>query len=89
MLDKGERIVKPADNRKLSDFLDGKSDVGGNGAVNITVENHTDATVRQERDPDGRIRLIVGEEVKRQAFNNRSDLHRGLNANYNMRRNLA
>ena len=89
MLDKGERIVKPADNRKLSDFLDGKGDVGGNGAVNITVENHTDATVRQERDPDGRIRLIVGEEVKRQAFNNRSDLHRGLNANYNMRRNLA
>lgn len=89
MLDKGERVVKPADNRKLSDFLDGKSDVGGNGVVNITVENHTDATVRQERDPDGRIRLIVGEEVKRQAFNNRSDLHRGLNANYNMRRNLA
>lgn len=89
MLDKGERVVKPADNRKLSDFLDGKGDVGGNGAVNITVENHTDATVRQERDPDGRIRLIVGEEVKRQAFNNRSDLHRGLNANYNMRRNLA
>lgn len=89
MLDRGERVVKPADNRKLSDFLDGKGDVGGNGAVNITVENHTDATVRQERDPDGRIRLIVGEEVKRQAFNNRSDLHRGLNANYNMRRNLA
>ncbi len=60
-----------------------------NPVVNMTVENHTDATVRQERDPDGRIRLIVGEEVKRQAFNNRSDLHRGLNANYNMRRNLA
>lgn len=62
---------------------------GSNPVINMTIENHTDATVRQERDPDGRIRLIVGEEVKRQAFNNRSDLHRGLNANYNMRRNLA
>lgn len=88
MLDKGERIVKPADNRKLSDFLDGKSNTGA-GGVNITIENHTGANVKQERDSEGNIRLIVGEEIKRQAFNNRSDLHRGLNANYNMRRNLA
>ncbi|WP_198333632.1 hypothetical protein [Psychrobacter namhaensis] len=74
---------------ELEAMNDGTYQKDSNPVINMTIENHTDATVRQERDPDGRIRLIVGEEVKRQAFNNRSDLHRGLNANYNMRRNLG
>ena len=38
ILDKNERVVKADDNRKLSDFLDGKSNVGaGDINVNVTV----------------------------------------------------
>lgn len=57
--------------------------------VNMTIENHTDANIRQEQDVDGRIRLIVGGEIKRQAFNNRSDMHKGIQANYNIQRKLG
>lgn len=37
MLDKGERVVKPADNRKLSDFLDGKNKNVESGNINVNV----------------------------------------------------
>ena len=89
LLDKGERVIKPADNRKLSDFLDGNDSNKSLTNVNMTIENHSGASIRQETDSEGRIRLIVGEELKRQAFNNRSDLHKGLKTNFDLRRNLA
>ncbi len=57
--------------------------------VNMTIENHSNERISQTTDNDGRVRLIVGEEIKRQAFNQRSDLNRGIQSNYNMRRNLG
>ena len=74
---------------ELEAMNDGTYERQSSPTVNMTVENYTDASVQQKTDADGRVRLIVGEELKRQSFNNRSDLHKGLKANYNLQRNLA
>ena len=48
MLDKGERVVKPADNRKLSDFLDGKSKSIGGDNINVNVTVNSDGSSNVE-----------------------------------------
>lgn len=48
MLDKGERVVKPADNRKLSDFLDGKNKSVGGDNINVNVTVNSDGSGNAE-----------------------------------------
>lgn len=48
MLDKGERVVKPADNRKLSDFLDGKNKSVGGDNINVNVTVNSDGSSNVE-----------------------------------------
>lgn len=94
MLDEGERVVKPADNRKLTEFLDSKPSMAPTMApvVNMTIENHAGVPVSQRVDDDGRIRVIVGEEINKQLpqqINNPySETNAALKRNYHLQRNL-
>ena len=90
----GQEHVSNAETTKrfrpeLEAMSNGTYERGNSQTINMTIENYSGVSVKQEKDDDGRIRLIVGEELKRQAFNNRSDLHKGIKANYDMRRNLG
>lgn len=58
MLDKGERIVKPDDNRKLSKFLDSNSGEGKNG-VNINITNNAPVEVSTSVNSDGDIEMRI------------------------------
>ena len=95
MLDEGERVVKPADNRKLTDFLDSKPSKAAAPhapVVNMTIENHAGVPVSHRVDDDGRIRVIVGEELNKQLPNHINDPYsattRALKANYHLQRDL-
>lgn len=94
LLDKGERVVKPADNRKLSDFLDNTDGYQGKAAtvVNMTIENHAGVPVSHRVDDDDRIRIIVGEELNKQLpmqINDPSSpTRRALTSNFILQRNL-
>lgn len=94
MLDKGERVVKPTDNRKLTEFLDSKPSKAHGIApvVNMTIENHAGVPVSHRVDDDGRIRVIVGEELNKQLPNHINDPYsattRALKANYHLQRDL-
>lgn len=94
LLDEGERVVKPADNRKLSDFLDNTGSYQGKAApvVNMTIENHAGVPVSHRVDDDGRIRVIVGEELNKQMpmqINDPSSpTRRALTSNFILQRNL-
>lgn len=95
MLDEGERVVKPADNRKLTDFLDSKPSMAPAIApvVNMTIENHAGVPVSHRVDDDGRIRVIVGEELNKQlpqhVNNEYSPFNKALKNNYHLQRNLG
>ena len=95
MLDEGERVVKPADNRKLTDFLDSKPSMATAIApvVNMTIENHAGVPVSQRVDSDGRIRVIVGEELNKQlpqhVNNEYSPFNKAMKSNYHLQRNLG
>ena len=95
LLDKGERVVKPRDNRKLSDFLDNTDGYQSKVApvVNMTIENHAGVPVSQRVDDDGRIRVIVGEELNKQMpmqINNpHSATNTALKNNYRLQRKLG
>lgn len=94
ILDEGERVVKPADNRKLTDFLDSKPSKAAAIApvINMTIENHAGVPVSHRADDDGRIRVIVGEELNKQLPNHINDPYsattRALKANYHLQRDL-
>jgi len=95
MLDEGERVVKPADNRKLTDFLNSKPTQAAAPhapVVNMTIENHAGGPVSHRVDDDGRIRVIVGEELNKQLPNHINDPYsatsRALKANYHLQRDL-
>lgn len=94
LLDKGERVVKPRDNRKLSDFLDNTDGYQSKAApvVNMTIENHAGVPVSHRVDDDGRIRVIVGEELNKQLpmqINDPSSpTRRALTSNFILQRNL-
>jgi hypothetical protein len=95
MLDEGERVVKPADNRKLTEFLDSKPNMAPAIApvVNMTVENYAGVPVNHKVDDDGRIRVIVGEEINKQLpshINNPySTTNQALKNNYHLQRKLG
>lgn len=95
MLDEGERVVKPADNRKLTEFLDSKPNMAPATApvVNMTVENYAGMPVDHKVDDDGRIRIIVGEEINKQLpqqINNPySTTNTALKNNYHLQRKLG
>lgn len=94
MLDEGERVVKPNDNRKLTDFLDSKPSKASAlpPVVNMTIENHAGVPVSQRIDNDGRIRVIVGEEISKQLPNHINNPYSTTNAalkqNYHLQRKL-
>lgn len=95
MLDEGERVVKPADNRKLTDFLNSKptqASAPQAPVINMTIENHAGVPVSHRADDDGRIRVIVGEELNKQLPNHINDPYsattRALKANYHLQRDL-
>lgn len=96
MLDEGERVVKPADNRKLTDFLNSKPTQAAapqSPVVNMTIENHAGVPVSHRVDDDGRIRIIVGEELTKQlpqhVNNEYSPFNKALKNNYHLQRNLG
>ncbi len=95
MLDEGERVVKPADNRKLTDFLNSKptqASAPQAPVINMTIENHAGVPVSHRVDDDGRIRVIVGEELNKQLPNHINDPYsattRALKPNYHLQRDL-
>lgn len=80
MLDKGERVVKPADNRKLSDFLDGKNKnvESGNINVNVTVTMDGSSSVESNSQYGKQVgqvisAAVVNEVVKMTQPNGRLD----------------
>lgn len=96
MLDEGERVVKPADNRKLTDFLNSKPTQAAapqSPVINMTIENHAGAPVSHRVDDDGRIRVIVGQELNKQlpqhVNNEYSQFNKALKNNYHLQRNLG
>lgn len=96
MLDEGERVVKPADNRKLTDFLNSKptqASAPQAPVINMTIENHAGVPVSHRVDDDGRIRVIVGEELNKQlpqhVNNEYSQFNKALKNNYHLQRNLG
>lgn len=94
-LDKDERVVKPDDNRKLSRFLDNTDSYHSKTApvINMTIENHAGVPVSHRVDDDGRIRVIVGEELNKQlpqhVNNEYSQFNKALKNNYRLQRNLG
>jgi len=96
MLDEGERVVKPADNRKLTDFLNSKptqASAPQAPVINMTIENHAGVPVSHRVDDDGRIRVIVGQELNKQlpqhVNNEYSQFNKALKNNYHLQRNLG
>lgn len=96
MLDEGERVVKPADNRKLTEFLNSKPTQAvapTAPTVNMTIENYAGVPVSHKVDDDGRIRIIVGEEINKQLpshINNPySATNQALKNNYHLQRKLG
>lgn len=94
-LDKDERVVKPDDNRKLSRFLDNTDSYHSKTApvINMTIENHAGVPVSHRVDDDGRIRVIVGQELNKQlpqhVNNEYSQFNKALKNNYHLQRNLG
>lgn len=96
MLDEGERVVKPADNRKLTDFLNSKptqASAPQAPVINMTIENHAGVPVSHRVDDDGRIRVIVGQELNKQlpqqVNDEYSQFNKALKNNYHLQRNLG
>lgn len=48
------------------DAMNRGGSIGGDTIVNLKIENYTNAPVKQTMDDDGRIRVIVGEEIDKQ-----------------------
>ena len=95
MLDKGERVIKPADNTKLTEFLNGtgRYPVDAAPVVNMVIENHAGVPVSQKIDDDGRIRIIVGQELNKQlpqqVSNEYSMFNKAMKSQYHLQRNLG
>ena len=70
VLDKNERVVKADDNKKLSRFLDGKSKVGGDVTVNVTV--NSDGTSSVDSNKAGRdLGNVIAAAVQQQLLKER------------------
>lgn len=91
LLDEGEAVIKRHENKRLGDFLDSQSSTNNSKPnVQITIENHTDANIRQSVDSEGRIRLIVGEELNKQLPSHVNDpsskFNQAMRNNYHLQR---
>lgn len=89
LLDAGERVVKPADNRKLTKFLDAEGRSGNNkGAtdVNLVINNYSSAEVSTSRNADGDIELritnAINKQVPAQLANPSSPIGKSLSNNW-------
>lgn len=89
LLDAGERVVKPADNQKLTKFLDGADRSGNNkGAsdVKLVVNNYSSAEVSTSRNADGDIELritnAINKQVPAQLANPSSPIGKSLSNNW-------
>ena len=89
LLDAGERVVKPADNRKLTKFLDAEGRSGNNkGAtdVKLVVNNYSSAEVSTSRNADGDIELritnAINKQVPAQLANPSSPIGKSLSNNW-------
>lgn len=67
--------------------------IGGDTVVNMTIENYAGVPVKHKVDDDGRIRVIVGEEINKQMplqINNPySSTNTALKNNYHLQRKLG
>ena len=89
-LEKGERVLPNHTAQNLDNTLNNIK--GGKPIVNVVIENHTSAPVRQSTDSNGDLRVIVGEELAKQlpqhVNNPNSDFNRSLKNNYQLQRRL-
>jgi tape measure domain-containing protein len=57
LLNKGERVLNPQDNKAFTDFINSQS----SGEPNITINNNTGANVSASRGVDGRVYVTIDE----------------------------
>lgn len=92
LLDGGERIVKPRDNRKLTEFLDNPDKKLSKTPVNVNIINNAGVPVQQSQDSNGDIRVIIGEEIARQlpqhVNDDYSEFNQHLKRKYHIQRRL-
>lgn len=87
-LEKGERVLPKHTAKNLDNKLNNLGN--GNTVVNVVIENYTNANVTQTTDNDGKIRIIVGEELAKQlpqqVNNPSSEFNKALKNNYQVTR---
>ncbi|WP_191112792.1 transglycosylase SLT domain-containing protein [Acinetobacter lwoffii] len=80
LLDKGERVVDSRTNADLKNMIANNN--GGGSGVNIVVENYTSGQVQTKVDEEGRIRVIIRDEVDKylpgQMNNSNSKIHKAV-----------
>ncbi|WP_433846896.1 tape measure protein [Acinetobacter proteolyticus] len=57
LLNKGERVLNPQDNKAFTDFINSQT----NGEPNITINNNTGSNVSASRGVDGRVYVTIDE----------------------------
>ena len=86
-LEKGERVLPKHTAQNLDNTL---NNVKGGKAVNVIIQNHTGEPVKQTTDSNGDIRVIVGEELRKQLPQHvndpYSDFNKSLKSNYKLER---
>ena len=86
-LEKGERVLPKHTAQNLDNTL---NNVKGGKAVNVIIHNHTGEPVKQTTDSNGDIRVIVGEELRKQLPQHvndpYSDFNKSLKSNYKLER---
>ncbi len=93
LLDKGERVLSPRQNIDFTNFMSkGNGNQSAAPVVNMTIENNAGVPVSRRVDDDGRIRVIVGEELNKQlpqhVNNEYSPFNKALKNNYYLQRKL-
>ena len=90
ILDKGERVVRPSDNRKLTDFLDNPNK--NNPAPTVNIHNYSGQPIAQRQTSNGDLELIIGEQIAKQlpqhVDNPYSDFNKSLKQNYQLQRRV-
>lgn len=83
LLDKGERVIKPKDNQKLTQFLEKQSQ--GQGLV-VQINNYSTAKVEAKQDTDGQLKIMItdaiNQQVPRQLANPNSNISKALKQNW-------
>ncbi|MEC7119300.1 MAG: tape measure protein [Pseudomonadota bacterium] len=96
LLDKGERVLSPKQNKDFTDYIDrkGKSETVVSGGVNITIENHTSAKFEVQQLSEFDVRIIARDEIARDGgrstasamSNPNSDVSKAMSRNYQLER---